>query len=372
MLIQHYYPFVGGAERQLQSLTSVLPLLQVQTSVLTRRLAGPEFTPLAAVNGATVYRIGVHGGYALRSLTYTARSLQVIWRHRREIDILHAHELLSPTTTAVLAKLLIRKPIVAKVLGGGPAGDVPKLLHKRLGKTRMRLFRHLVDRFICVSDEIADQLLAAGVAPGKLVRLPNGVDTEAFHPASPEEKSRLRALHGLPEAPLVIYTGRLALEKGLRRLLEGWSRLRSRCPDAHLLIVGEGPERAEILERGFDTVHLLGNREDVAELLRAADVFALPSDREGLSNALLEAMATGLPCVATAVGGTRELLTDRIDGILVQPDADGSSLADAVELALADAELRSRLGAAARQRVESDFSLRAVAGKLRDVYDGLV
>src|SRR5262245_27200545 len=116
MFIQHYYPFVGGAERQLQALIRVFPPFGVAAHVITRRLAGPEYAPYALVEGMPVYRMRLRGGHVLRSLSYTVGALAVVWRRRRAIDVLHAHELLSPTTTAVLAKLLIRRPVVAKVL----------------------------------------------------------------------------------------------------------------------------------------------------------------------------------------------------------------------------------------------------------------
>lgn len=367
MFIQHYYPFVGGAERQLQALTGAFPRFGVEALVITRRLPGPDFPPYEVVASAPVYRIALRGGHVLRSVSYTIGALGVVWRERKRIDVLHAHELLSPTTTAVLAKLVIRRPVVAKVLGGGAMGDVPKLLSKPLGRTRMALFKRLVDRFLCVSDEIAQQLLAAGVPDDKLVRLANGVDTSVYAPAWPEQRARLRTELGLPDAPLVIYSGRLAPEKGPRLLARAWGQVHARRPDAHLVVLGEGPERDALVAPKASNIHLLGSQSNVLAYLQAADIFVLPSEREGLSNALLEAMATGLACVATRVGGTPELVTDGESGLLVAPN-DADALAEALLRTIGDAPLRARLGAAARAFVTARYSLDAVIAQLRTLY----
>nr|MBF6591510.1 glycosyltransferase family 4 protein [Ktedonobacterales bacterium] len=370
-LIQAYHPFVGGAERQLQSLTSVLPALGVHTTVITRRLPGPGFAPLSAVEGARVYRVRLRGGHVLKSVSYTLGALGILWRHRREVDILHAHELLSPTTTAVLAKLLLRRPVIVKVLGGGAMGDIPKLLAKPLGRVRMALFTRLVDRFLCVSAEIAEQLTAAGVVPEKLVHIPNGVDTDLFVPVPADERLARRARLGLPDGPLAVYVGRLSAEKGVRPLAEAWALVRRRCPGAQLYLLGDGPERAAIEQLRLPTLHLPGGSDQVVSYLQAADLFVLASEREGLSNALLEAMSAGLACVATSVGGTPEIVEDGRTGVLV-PAGDVERLAEALTRVLEDEALRTRLGHAARDAVVQRYSLRSVAERLRAVYESVL
>lgn len=370
-LTQAYSPFIGGAERQLQSLSRVLPALGVRTTVVTRRLAGPGYAPRSVVDGAEVIRLRLFGGPALRSLSYTAGALWVLWRRRREVRILHAYELLSPTTTAMLAKLLLRRPVVVKVLAGGPRGDVPHLLTKPFGRVRLALMRRLVDRFVCVSAEITIQLRLVGVSDAKLARIPNGVDTGRFHPLGAAERASLRQRLGLPDGPLAIYAGRLAPEKGLRRLADAWARLLPELPDAHLLMLGEGPEGEALAARHLERLHLLGPAEDVAPYLQAADVFVLVSEREGLSNALLEAMACGLACVVGEFGGARGLLEDGQNGLIVPP-GDQEALVAALGRALGDGALRARIGTAARQTVEQGYTLLSVAECLRALYDSLL
>lgn len=370
MFIQHYHPFVGGAERQLQALTSSFQHIGVRTVVITRRLAGPEFTPRETVAGALVFRVALRGGHVLRSVTYTLGALQTIWGYRRQIDVLHAHELLSPTTTAVLAKLLIRRPVVAKVLGGGSMGDVPKLLSKPLGHLRMRIFKRLVDRFICVSSEIAEQLRAVGVPESKLIRITNGVNSAMYLPAEAGDQLAARAALGLARGPMVLFSGRLAPEKGLRTLSTAWRTVQATHPDAQLVIVGEGPEREFLESSATPGMRLVGKQTNVRDYLRAADVFVLPSQLEGLSNALLEAMSTALACVATPVGGTTELIANEQTGLLA---AYGQSdvLATALSRALDDEQLRARLGSAARAFVVEHYSLETTAQALASLYHSL-
>jgi glycosyltransferase involved in cell wall biosynthesis len=169
----------------------------------------------------------------------------------------------------------------------------------------------------------------------------------------------------------LLYVGRLHVEKGVDTLLDAWPRVLCQVPDGTLVLVGDGPLREDLQARGIPRVLFVGNVQDPLPYLQAAEVFVLPSRSEGLSGALLEAMATGLPCVATAIGGTVDVVTDGVDGWLVpanHPDA----LAQRLTTALLDPPERARVGLAARQRVLREFSLTDVARRLAQVYRALV
>ena len=202
--------------------------------------------------------------------------------------------------------------------------------------------------------------------------IPSGVDTERFAPTAVDRAAAKRAL-GLPEgAPAIGTVGRLEARKGTRTLIEALARLDGAIGDAHLVVAGDGPLREELAGLAArlgvaDRVRLLGNRDDVRDVLAALDVFALPSLTEGMSNALLEAMAMALPLVATAVGGNPEVVTDAEHGLLVPP-GDPEPLARAIGRLLANREDGARMGAAARRRVEERYGARAMVRELEGVY----
>jgi glycosyltransferase involved in cell wall biosynthesis len=158
-------------------------------------------------------------------------------------------------------------------------------------------------------------------------------------------------------------------------LIQAFAQVRAQHPAALLVVAGDGPCRAE-LERvaaGLgqrDHVRLLGNRDDIPTVMSALDVFVLPSIAEGISNTILEAMATGLPVVATRVGGNPELVEEGVGGALV-PRSDPGALAAAIAAYTGDAELRRRHGQASRQRAIGHFSLERMAQAYANLYTAL-
>ena len=203
--------------------------------------------------------------------------------------------------------------------------------------------------------------------------IPSGIDTDVF---DPRVAGDLRADLGLGAAPVVGTAFTWRPRKGFRMLFEAFARVRASHPQARLLIAGEGewaPDpRALADELGIrDAVVLLGKRTDMPRVLGTLDVFVLPSESEGMSNALLEAMALARPCVATAVGGNPHVIGEGGNGFLVEyPDS--AALAERLNALLADAGLRSRVGAAARERVVAAFSARSMVRQMENLYDRLL
>ncbi len=227
----------------------------------------------------------------------------------------------------------------------------------------------LTNHVICVSRQVADFVVReVGIPQQKVVVIPNGIDLQAF--AHLPARRQARAALGLPpDKPIVGTVARLDPVKRLDILLQAAASLR----DVHAIIVGDGPERIrlEALSRQlgmYSRVHFAGEQEDVRPWLAAMDVFVLASDWEGMSNALLEAMATGLPTVATAVGGTPEVVIDGVTGSLVPPH-EPAALARAIERLLADFDLRQRMGNAGRERVRKHFSVEEMVRATESLYE---
>lgn len=365
MLIQRYYPHIGGAERQLAALAPLLDKLNVELSIITRR--DPGLARFEYVDHVPVHRLPVRGPKPIASLMYTLTALRLLRQLRP--DVIHAHELLSPATTAVAAKRWFGTPIVAKVLRGGTLGDLTKLKHKPFGARRITSLRRHMDAFITISGEIDAELETFGIDVSRRICIPNGVDTDRFVPVNRSEKQILRQLLRLPpDSPLVLFMGRLAAEKRVDNLLGIWPRIRHVHPHAELVIIGTGEEESKLKAMAVPGVIFMGAIDDITPYLQTADVFVLPSATEGLSNAMLEALAAGLAVVATQVGGASDIITDGINGRLIPPD-DRSCLQEALSMLLGDATLRGTFGSRGRAVMQRHYALPVTAQRLRDLYD---
>ena len=239
-----------------------------------------------------------------------------------------------------------------------------------------RLYSPFVSRFITMSHDLEQWLVnLVGVPARKVTQLYNGVDAQQFDGATTYQRSDF----GLYESDFVIGTvGRLQGEKDQSTLIKAFCQVHresSATASLKLLIVGDGPERSALealaADRGIsDKVLFLGARDDVASILGMMDLFVLPSLGEGISNTILEAMASALPVVATHVGGNPELVEHEVTGLLVSA-ADEQAMADAIIVYLKSPELLIKHGAAGRKVVENKFSIAAMVNRYMDTYDAV-
>lgn len=370
-----FAPSVGGAQTHILRLSKALRQRGLDVLVVTRHHQG--LARYEEVEGVPTYRVGRgDAGKAVAAASFMAGAVSVLRSQRASYDVLHCHQMLSPMTIGLMARAMVRKPLVINPHRSGPIGDVGVLTLRRpvTGRLRIAAARHWGDGFVCISDAIRAELGEQGVPAARLWDIPNGVDTAHFRPATPEKRARLRSQLGLPSGPLAVFAGRLVPEKGLDVLLSAWPQVLRHAPEAHLLIVGEGPERERLVEQSrrcgvAANVTFAPSQPDVAPYLRAADAFALPSYAEGLPIALLEAMACGLACVGTAVGGTTQLITSGETGWLVPP-GDAPALAEALAEALV-APAAQRRAEAARERIVQEYSLDVVAERHIRMYEAL-
>lgn len=374
LIIPRFFPEVGGAERQTEALARMLLARGHQVMVLTRQLGG--LPPREVLDGVPVVRAirTVELG-PLFGLTYILSVARFLLAHRRDWDVIHVTHAYLDAFAAVLTRRLHGLPVVVRPACAGYYGDLARLGRFRVwplfpvldGLTTRAVIRTIAraDAFIANSTELREELIRAGFPAERIVRVPNGVDLNHFRPdpvgRSPEGRRRL----GLPAGPLLAFAGRLDPQKGLHTLLAAVQPLLAGDGETRLLVMGDGPQRPELeqaVRRASLSARILfrGLVRDVAPYLRACDIFVFPSVGEGMPNALLEALASGLPCVASAIGGCTDIVTDGETGLLVPP-GDAAAFRGALERLLQSPELRERLGAAARASVVSRFGLERMA-----------
>jgi glycosyltransferase involved in cell wall biosynthesis/protein-tyrosine-phosphatase len=292
------------------------------------------------------------------------------------VDIVHTHRYKDTVLGSIAAKLT-RVPVVIRTVHGLPepmrGWDLLKFqMYQALDRIALSCF---ADRIIAVSKGIADSLTAAGYRRSAVIPVHNGIDLAKVQVA--RDRDTVRRELGIAPGVLTIGTaGRLSPVKAQGDLIRAARRIIEKAADTRFVIVGDGPLRDALTttaaQLGVDSACcFVGSRPDILDLVGAMDIFVLPSLHEGIPMALLEAMALGKPVVATAVGGVPEVLTDRVNGLLVPP-RDDAALADACLALAADRPWAQSLGATARRTVAERFSHDLSGETLLDTYRSVV
>jgi glycosyltransferase involved in cell wall biosynthesis len=365
-----YHPDLGGLGRQAQLLSERLRNEGVELFVIARKMevdGRAAFSPSVEVVRVpslfAKHHILEEIGFKniLISVIFSLGCLGVLIRRRKSYDLVHFHGASIPLFVALPALKRMGKKVVAKVAAANLGTEAGSLSGRYfgIGNLLARLVRQ-VDGFVAISEEIREGLLRDGIRPERIQRIDNFVDAAVFSPAE-EGKGRMKERLGFAGRALVLYSGRMVRRKGVEHLLASWHTVIREHPEARLLLLGDGPllgdlEMMATRLRIADDVFFRGRVDNVPEFLRAADLFVLPSLQEGMPNALLEAMACGLPSVASRIGGVVDVVTDGEEAILVPP-GDSASLAAGIAIVLTDPALRERLSKGAVQRIESFFSL---------------
>lgn len=317
--------------------------------------------------GFTVTPIPVSRSYDLAAHWRSLGEMTAFFRAER-FDVVHVH---TPVAGLIgrLAAWRAGVPHVVYTAHGF-------YFHDRMGRIARTVFTALewlagrrTDLLLAVSSEDAATAQHLGLCRGRVEAVGNGVDPARFRPLSPDRRSTVRAALDTPDDAIVVATtARLTPEKGIPELLAAMSNTRAflwligPTLESERSGIGEALDAARRDPDRRDRIRLLGYRDDVPDLLGAADIFALPSHREGLPVSVIEAMMAGLPVVATRIRGCRELVVEDETGLLVEV-GDAAALTSALERLARDAEMRRRFGAAGRARAEARHDLSAVLSR---------
>lgn len=303
-----------------------------------------------------------------------------LWKTLRRLKpaIVHTRNL-APLEMQLVAFLATN----AKRVHGEHGRDIYDLHGLNFKYNLLRRFMTLVvNHYISVSQDLQNWLLdTVKVNPNRVTQIYNGVDQKRFSRIHVDDKKIILPEQFKTAGNLVVGTvGRLASVKDQQSLIDAFSKILLKNPklrlNLRLVIVGNGPLYEELEERVKDTdlsdvTWMPGDRIDIPELLSAMDIFVLPSLGEGISNTILEAMATGLPIIATDVGGNPELVEQNVNGFLV-PVGDSDKLADRIELLVKDQDKRQYFGTASSRKVDKNFNWDKTVESYIGVYDRLL
>lgn len=376
---------VGGSEKILADLAIAMRPLWAAVGVCSLKPIG-RFGHELERRGVPVVSCGMRGGGGARGFLESCRALAPLTRAVRAFRPSLVHAFLFRAGLMVrLPVLLLRVPRL--VVSVRTLEDRSRLLHLADGWTAPA-----VDRFTAVSEAARRQIARrSGIPLRRIDRIPNGVpisvdgrsgatrngpDFPAWRRARRDEaRRRLASLCGPLPGVLLGSVGRLDPIKGHRTLLEA-ARLEPAGSGVGIVLIGDGARRAGLESLASrpplaGRVFILGERADAADLLPALDLFVLPSLAEGMSNALLEAMAEGIPAIATRVGGNLEVIEPERSGLLVDP-GDAPGMASAIARVLSDPRLAASLGREGRDRVLREFSQPEMVRAYRDLYAGLL
>ncbi len=378
---EFYPPETGGTGMIAARLAHGLGERGLGVQIITRQVLPPSARS-ESIGTIQVRRVDPPGrmkGAGWRAvpamLSFIVRVAAILCLETRRYDIVMVSGMKTLPITAVPVSRLLGKRCVIRVespfeLVEPISAESLQMMHGMLGRCMSGLLRRMqqavLRRATCViaiSQDIEERLAQSEHPPARIVRIPNAVDLSKFTPVAEEEKARLRDRLGYPAGrTIVLYVGRLSRAKGVMNLIEGWPELMRKFPSAHLLMVGSGKGswddcEADILEylrvhRLESHITMAGHSDAVNEHLQAADLFVSPSDYEGFSLTLVEALGCAMPVVSTAVGAAPEFIRTGENGFLCEP-RDQRSLSAALELALEQQERWPGIRRRARETAES-------------------
>lgn len=364
ILTTFFRPVMGGVESNAERLAKYLASAGFPLVVVTKRVSR-DWPDDEQLDGLHVVRIGPYGERDGRGKwKFTPSATRWLIAHKAEYDVVCCIDFRAIGLAGLAARAVTGRSVLFQAQTPGVFRWPLTFAYKR------------PDAMACIGRELEREALALGMPRERVHFLPNAIDMMQFRRPTDDERHGLRKTLNIPaDAVACVFLGRLSLEKGLMELMHAWAAVRP----SHGVLLVAGPDmdghawnvgptaRAFVDANGFgSSVRFLGPVRDPGPLLRAADVFVQPSHFEAQGLSAVEALASGVPVIASATGGLLDFVRDGENGLLVPPK-DATALAGALQKLLSDGSLRQRLAAAARASVEEDYDERLVFGRFGDL-----
>jgi glycosyltransferase involved in cell wall biosynthesis len=377
-----FHPFSGGVEKHMYELSRELVRQGVDVTVVTARLRG---TPACEeIDGVKVHRVpcleirapGFYPPPLIVAPGFVLRLKKLDDQHH--FDVIHLqNRFFVGFDMAAVYCWLKRKPFMMTIHNARPVGISLPVTVGGLAFDWLigRWPFALADRIIAVSGWVRGDIAKYRIDQGKIVPVHNGIDVNAFRPSA---EKNVRTQYGIGDDPMLLFVGRMITQKGVPYLIDAMPLVLKEHPRAKLFLVGRGSAlkslKAKVAALGLEKSVIFSgylSEQQLKETYGTCDLFVLPSVWEVLPIAVLEAMSSAKPVVCTDAGGDREMVRDGVNGYVV-PKRDPGALAEKVNLVLADAEMRSRMGAASRRIAEEEFDWKLIAAQTKRVYEELL
>lgn len=352
----------GGMENGLINLINCSTVQQFNHKICCTTKSGALANRL--IHDIEIFELNKADGNSLRHILQIVRLLK-----KESPDIVHTRSW--GGIDGIIAGTTVRVPIIVH----GEHGYLPDDPYGNSLKRRLirKVLSYAIDHYVAVSGDIKQWMSQAiGIKSCLIKKIINGVDAKKFFP---EDKEKIKAFYGLRSNVVIGTVGRLDPIKQQHLLIKAFSMLEHNRHNLSLIIIGDGYERIrlEALRKTLPCAHCIkffGNRDDVYKLYNLMDIFVLPSKNEGLSNTILEAMACGVPVIATSVGGNPELVKNGETGLLVLPNSE-NAIQMAITYYLENPEIRKLHGKNGRLKVEKCFSLQRMVAEYENLYKTL-
>lgn len=375
MLCPQYRPLVGGYERAAERLSAALVVRGHQVTVIAER-RDARWPKQETIDGVSVRRLWCLYRPRFHIMTTLFSFALYLLTRGRRFEVWHVHQYGLVAALAIALGNVLGRPVVLKLSSTEDYGLAQAAKSGRFTALLSYLFKR-VAAIVTTTRETTSEAIAFGIPAERIHCLGNGVDTADFCPRDEQARAELKQQLGLGTCRVVLYVGRLSEEKNPDGLLQAWIMALPSLPvNWKLVLVGDGAMRdaldAMLSEHGLENkVVLAGQQRNIEQWLGSVDIYVLSSRIEGLSNSLLEAMASGLPVVATRVSGVGELVEESGAGLGVAV-GDMTGVAKALARLASDPGLRLRMGTVGRQVIVGRYAITAVAGQHEALYRQLL